>query len=62
MKKIVVFASGSGTNAENIIKYFAKTEIGAVEAVFTNNQNAQVIERVKKLWSSVCYFLKRRVN
>jgi folate-dependent phosphoribosylglycinamide formyltransferase PurN len=23
MKKIVVFASGSGTNVENIIKYFA---------------------------------------
>ncbi|MDI5896541.1 phosphoribosylglycinamide formyltransferase [Flavobacterium yafengii] len=47
MKKIVVFASGSGTNAENIIKYFAKTEIGTVEAVFTNNQSAQVIERAK---------------
>ncbi|TDE03959.1 phosphoribosylglycinamide formyltransferase [Flavobacterium sandaracinum] len=47
MKKIVIFASGSGTNAENIIKYFAKTQIGTVEAVFTNNQSAQVIERAK---------------
>lgn len=47
MKKIVVFASGSGTNAENIIKYFEQTKTGTVKAVFTNNQNAQVIERAK---------------
>ncbi|MEE1183181.1 MAG: phosphoribosylglycinamide formyltransferase, partial [Paludibacteraceae bacterium] len=26
MKKIAIFASGSGTNAENIIKYFAGHE------------------------------------
>lgn len=47
MKKIVVFASGSGTNAENIIKYFTLSEIGTVVAVFTNNENAKVIERAK---------------
>jgi phosphoribosylglycinamide formyltransferase 1 len=48
MKKIVIFASGSGTNAENIIKYFETKEIGTVVAVFTNNPNAKVIERAKK--------------
>ena len=47
MKKIVVFASGSGTNAENIIKYFASSETGMVVAVFTNNPSAKVIERAK---------------
>jgi phosphoribosylglycinamide formyltransferase-1 len=45
MKKIVVFASGSGTNAENIIKYFSKTKIANVVSVFTNNASAKVIER-----------------
>ena len=45
MKKIIIFASGSGTNAENIIKYFHDTEIARVVAVFTNNPNAGVIER-----------------
>ena len=30
MKRIVVFASGSGTNAENIIKYFRKSDIASV--------------------------------
>jgi phosphoribosylglycinamide formyltransferase-1 len=47
MKKIVVFASGSGTNAENIIKYFAAGGSGTVVAVFTNNPTAKVIERAK---------------
>ncbi|MDD5152368.1 MAG: phosphoribosylglycinamide formyltransferase [Flavobacterium sp.] len=47
MKKIIVFASGSGTNAENIIKYFAKTKIAKVVSVFTNNAAAKVIERAK---------------
>ncbi len=47
MKKIIVFASGSGTNAENIIKYFAKTKIASVVSVFTNNASAKVIERAK---------------
>jgi phosphoribosylglycinamide formyltransferase-1 len=48
MKKIVIFASGSGTNAENIIKYFENKAIATVVAVFTNNPNAKVIERAKK--------------
>lgn len=47
MKKIVVFASGSGTNAENIIKYFKGSAIGEVVSVFTNNANAKVIDRAK---------------
>ncbi|MBP4137367.1 phosphoribosylglycinamide formyltransferase [Flavobacterium geliluteum] len=47
MKKIVVFASGSGTNAENIIQYFKKNKIAKVVSVFTNNAAAKVIERAK---------------
>ena len=49
MKKMVVFASGSGTNAENIIKYFAKTQTGTIVSVFTNNIKAKVIERAENL-------------
>ena len=47
MKKMVVFASGSGTNAENIIKYFNDGKTAAVVKVFTNNPHAKVIERAK---------------
>ncbi|UQD55425.1 phosphoribosylglycinamide formyltransferase [Flavobacterium sp. K5-23] len=62
MKKIVVFASGSGSNAENIIKYFAKGKTGVVVSVFTNNANAKVIERSKKNGVSVEIFSKEDLN
>ena len=58
MKKIIVFASGSGTNAENIIKYFSKTEIAKVVSVFTNNASAKVIERAKNHQITVEIFSK----
>ncbi|RVT78278.1 phosphoribosylglycinamide formyltransferase [Flavobacterium sufflavum] len=47
MKKIVVFASGSGTNAENIIQHFKGGSVGTVVGVFTNNAKAKVIDRAK---------------
>ncbi|MBF4464702.1 phosphoribosylglycinamide formyltransferase [Flavobacterium sp. LC2016-12] len=61
MKKIIVFASGSGTNAENIIKYFAKTQIANVVSVFTNNASAKVIERAKNHQIPVEIFSKNEL-
>lgn len=61
MKKIIVFASGSGSNAENIITYFKKTEIARVVSVFTNNANAKVIERAKKHQIPVEIFSKNEL-
>lgn len=49
MKNIAIFASGSGTNAENIIKYFANNESINVAVVLSNNQKVGVHERVNKL-------------
>lgn len=62
MKKIIVFASGSGTNAENIIKYFAKTDIARVVSVFTNNAAAKVIERAKNHLIPVEIFSKEELQ
>lgn len=58
MKKIAVFASGSGTNAENIIKYFALNKSTTVANVFTNNPLATVIERAKNHGVPVSVFSK----
>lgn len=44
-KKIVIFASGSGSNALNLIQYFNSSETAVVNAVFTNNKNAGVISK-----------------
>jgi len=49
MKRIVIFASGSGTNAENIIKHFHGNGLAKVIHVFSNKKDAKVLERAKRL-------------
>ena len=48
MKKIVIFASGQGSNAENIILHFNKKGLANVVSIFTNNPSAKVINIAKK--------------
>jgi len=47
MKKIALFASGNGSNAENIITYFSEKNNVEVALILTNNANAYVVERAK---------------
>ena len=49
IKKIAVFASGSGTNAENLIRYFSNSGRAKVELVLCNNPVAGIIERARNL-------------
>ncbi len=49
MKRIAIFASGSGSNAENIFHYFQKNHQVIVDIFLTNNPNAKVLERADKL-------------
>ena len=58
MKRIVVFASGSGTNAENLITYFNNSDLASVVLVLTNNPQAKVLERAKRLKVSALSFNK----
>ncbi len=46
--RIGIFASGSGTNAENIIRYFQGKNSYRVALLVSNKQDAFVIERVRK--------------
>lgn len=55
-KKIVLFASGSGTNAENIIKYFQNNGKAEVSAVFSNNRKAKVLRRAHDLQVTALHF------
>ena len=56
MKRIVIFASGSGSNAENIIRFFQTKKSIDVTHVLTNNQHAKVLDRCKKLNISTLVF------
>jgi len=47
MKNIAIFASGSGTNAENLIRFFRTSPFGRVRMVLTNRSEAGVISRAQ---------------
>ena len=49
MKKIAIFASGEGTNAERIIRYFAERKTAEVALVITNKMQAGVLKRASRL-------------
>ena len=49
MKKVVIFASGNGSNAQNIAEYFATKKDVTIAAIFSNNPEAYVLERAKRL-------------
>ena len=49
MKNIAIFASGSGTNAENLIRFFRTSRFGKVRVVLTNRKDAGVINRAQSL-------------
>ena len=49
MKRIAIFASGSGSNAENIANYFKGSQEVEIPLILANNPEAYVLERAKKL-------------
>ena len=49
MKNIAIFASGSGTNAENLIRFFRTSTYGRVKLVLSNRPDAGVLARAQTL-------------
>ena len=49
MTNIAIFASGNGSNAENIAEYFSNNETIKVKLIVSNRLNAFVHERAKRL-------------
>ena len=49
MKRIAIFASGNGSNAEHIANYFSKTDLARVKAIYCNNPKAYVVQRADKM-------------
>jgi len=56
MKNIVIFASGAGTNAENIIRYFSNEKKAKVVLVLSNKPQAMVLERAAALGVDSFFF------
>ncbi|MDU1905688.1 MAG: phosphoribosylglycinamide formyltransferase [Dysgonomonas sp.] len=49
MINIAIFASGSGSNAENIIRYFENTDDVKIQLIVSNKEDAYVHERARNL-------------
>lgn len=47
MRNIAIFASGSGTNAENIINYFSNKDNAGISLVLSNKRHAMVLKRAE---------------
>ena len=63
MKKIAVFASGNGSNAENIINYMRATGAEAeVAVIVTNRKDAGVIGRANRLNVPVEVMSRQEIN
>ena len=62
VKRIIFFASGSGTNVANIIKYFNGNDKVEVALTLTNNPNSGVIKRVKKIKKPCIVFSKHELE
>ena len=48
MKKIVILASGNGSNAESIIRYFKPQKKIKISYIISNKKDAYVLDRAKK--------------
>lgn len=61
MSQIVIFASGTGTNAEAIIRYFSETQV-CIQAIFCNNPHADVIAKAQALGVAIELFDKSQLT
>ena len=57
-KRLVIFASGNGTNTQNVINYFATSQSVEVVCVLSNKKDAKVLERAKASKIEVLAFSK----
>ena len=58
MKKIAIFGSGSGSNAENICAYFGESADIKVVVMCTNKKSAFIVKRAQKLNIPIVYTTK----
>lgn len=49
INKIAILASGSGTNAERLVRFFKEDPLVSIDLILSNNKGAFVLERASKL-------------
>ena len=59
MRNIAIFASGTGTNAENIITYFSNRNTAKVSLVLSNVRQAMVLKRAEAHNTRTVFFERK---
>lgn len=62
MKRIAIFASGNGSNAENIARHFENSDVARVTLILSNHSDAKVLERAEKLNITSVVFNKEELE
>jgi|SRR5674476_73540 len=62
MRNIAIFASGSGSNAENIIRYFQNHPNVRIDSVWSNKIDAYVLQRARNLGVEARYFTREQYS
>jgi len=62
MNRLGILASGNGTNAEEIIKFFSKKDDIEVAIIMSNKKEAYVLERAKNHLVNAKTFTKSELN
>ena len=62
IKNIVVFASGSGSNAIKIYEYFQKNQSVNIEAIYCNKKSAPVIQNFQNIGIKTIVFEKNKLQ
>ncbi len=61
-KRIAIFASGSGSNCENLIRYFKDSDVVKCALVVSNKADAYVLERAQRLGVPTAVMPKVQLN
>lgn len=61
-RRIAVFASGSGSNAERFFEYFKDSPLAEVSLLCCNNPEAYVLERARKHNVKSCLFTNQQIK
>jgi phosphoribosylglycinamide formyltransferase-1 len=62
MINVAIFASGGGTNAEQLIRYFALSKEVKIKLVVTNNPEAGIVKRAEQYKKNIQIISKEALN
>jgi phosphoribosylglycinamide formyltransferase-1 len=62
MINIAVFASGEGSNAENLFRFFSTSTKVKIKLVVTNNENAGIVEKAERYKKNLQIISKTSLN